>query len=49
MKRVLLKSLFVTLFVGLCFYFYDSLPNVSLLKQQNPRTSALMELRTEEY
>src|SRR6476620_12715827 len=49
MKRVLLKSLFVTLFVGLCFYFYYSLPNVSLLKQQNPRTSALMELRTEEY
>jgi len=49
MKRVLLKSLFVSLFVGLCFYFYYSLPNVSLLKQQNPRTSALMELRTEEY
>jgi monofunctional biosynthetic peptidoglycan transglycosylase len=49
MKRVLLKSLLVSLFAGLCFYFYYSLPTVSLLKQHNPKTSALMELRAEEY
>jgi len=49
MKRVLLKSLFVSLFAGLCFYFSYSLPNVSVLRQQNPKTSALMDLRAEEY
>jgi len=49
MKRVLLKSLLVSLFAGLCFYFYYSLPNVSVLRQQNPKTSALMDLRAEEY
>ena len=49
MKRVIFKSLLVTLTVGLFVYFYYSLPDVSLLKKQNPRSSALMELRDEEY
>jgi len=49
MKRVIFKSLLVTLTVGLCVYFYYSLPNVALLKKQNPRRTALMELRDEEY
>jgi len=49
MKRVIFKSLLVTLTVGFFVYFYYSLPDVSLLKTQNPRRSALMELRDEEY
>jgi len=49
MKHVLLKSLLVTIFVGFSVYFYYSLPTVSVLKQQNPKSSALMELRDEEY
>ena len=49
MKRVIFKSLLVTLTVGFFVYFYYSLPDVSLLKKQNPRSSALMELRDEEY
>ena len=49
MKRVIFKSLLVTLTVGLLVYFYYSLPDVALLKKQNPRSSALMELRDEEY
>ena len=49
MKRVLLKSLLVTIFVAFAVYFYYGLPTVSVLKQQNPKSSALMELRDEEY
>lgn len=49
MKRVLLSSLLVTVIVGACVYFYYSLPDVSVLKQRNPKSSALMELRAEEY
>src|SRR6266850_4658407 len=49
MKRVLLKSLLVTIVVGVCFYVYHTLPDVSVLKQRNPKSSALMELRDEEY
>ena len=49
MKRVLLRSLLVSVLAGFGFYFYYSLPTVSLLKQHNPKTSALMELRAEEY
>jgi monofunctional biosynthetic peptidoglycan transglycosylase len=49
MKKVILKSLLVTLAVGLIVYFYYSLPDVSLLKKHNPRSSALMELRDSEY
>jgi len=49
MKRVLLSSLLVTAIVGACFYLYYALPTVSVLKQRNPRATALMELRDEEY
>jgi monofunctional biosynthetic peptidoglycan transglycosylase len=49
MKRVLLSSLLVTAIVGACFYFYYTLPTVSVLKQRNPKATALMELRDEEY
>jgi monofunctional biosynthetic peptidoglycan transglycosylase len=49
MKRVIANSLLVTLTVGPFVYFYYSLPNVLPLKKQNPRSSALIELREEEY
>jgi len=49
MKRVLLSSLLVTTIVGAVFYFYYTLPTVSVLKQRNPKATALMELRGEEY
>ena len=49
MKRVLLSSLLVTAIVGAVFYFYYILPTVSVLKQRNPKATALMELRDEEY
>jgi monofunctional biosynthetic peptidoglycan transglycosylase len=49
MKRVLFKSLLVTAVIGAIFYFYASLPEVSVLKKSNPKTSALMQLRDEEF
>ncbi|HXG52495.1 MAG TPA: monofunctional biosynthetic peptidoglycan transglycosylase [candidate division Zixibacteria bacterium] len=49
MKRVLLKSLLLAAFAALLFYFYASLPDVAPLRRQNPRTTALMELRDREY
>jgi len=49
MKRVLFKSLLVTAVIGAIFYFYASLPDVSVLKKSNPKTSALMQLRDEEF
>jgi len=49
MKRILLSTLLVTLLVSTGYYFYFSLPDVSLLKQKNPSTTALMELREREY
>jgi monofunctional glycosyltransferase len=49
MRRVLLSSLVVSVIVGVCFYFYYTLPTVTVLKQRNPRSTALMELRDEEY
>jgi monofunctional biosynthetic peptidoglycan transglycosylase len=42
-------SLLVTLLVGGAGYFYTTLPNVAELKQRNPKVTALMELREEEY
>ena len=48
MKRVLVKSLFISAIVASLVYFYLTLPNVSLLKNRNPQTSALMELRDQE-
>jgi monofunctional biosynthetic peptidoglycan transglycosylase len=49
MKKILYKSLLITLLVGLGGYFYATLPNVSRLKKTNPRSTALMELRDKEY
>lgn len=49
MKKVLLSSLLATLLVGGGYYFYFSLPDVGLLKQRNPKSTALMELRDHEY
>jgi monofunctional glycosyltransferase len=48
MKRVLLKSLLLSALVACLVYFYLALPNVSLLKNRNPQSSALMELRDQE-
>jgi monofunctional biosynthetic peptidoglycan transglycosylase len=45
MKRVLVKSLLLSVVVASLVYFYLTLPNVSLLKNRNPQTSALMDLR----
>lgn len=49
MKGLLLKSFFVSLITGLAAYEYSNLPDVSPLKKRNPKTTALMELREQEY
>jgi monofunctional biosynthetic peptidoglycan transglycosylase len=49
MKKVLVRSLLLTLAIGSLVYFYYSLPDVVVLRKQNPRNSALMELREAEY
>ena len=49
MKKVFISSLILTALVGGLFYFYLSLPDVAVLKQRNPKSTALMELRAEEY
>ncbi|HEY7220335.1 MAG TPA: monofunctional biosynthetic peptidoglycan transglycosylase [Candidatus Binatia bacterium] len=49
MRRVLLSSLAISAIVGACFYFYSTLPTVTALKQRNPKSTALMELRDKEY
>jgi len=49
MKKILYKSLLVTSLVVLVVPFYASLPDVRSLRQTNPRSSALMELREREY
>lgn len=49
MKRVFVSSLFLTLLVGAVYYFYLVLPDVSELKEKNPKTTAFMELRDKEY
>lgn len=49
MKRVFYSSLLATLFVSSAAYFYYTLPNVAELKPRNPKVTALMELRDEEY
>jgi monofunctional biosynthetic peptidoglycan transglycosylase len=48
MKRLLLKSLLLSVLVGCVVYFYATLPDVSLLQKRNPKSSALMELRDQE-
>ncbi|HJX09178.1 MAG TPA: monofunctional biosynthetic peptidoglycan transglycosylase, partial [Candidatus Binatia bacterium] len=49
MKKVFFSSLILTALLGGLFYSYLSLPDVAVLKQRNPKSSALMELRAEEY
>jgi monofunctional biosynthetic peptidoglycan transglycosylase len=49
MKNVLLKSIALTALIGALVYFYYTLPDVSGLRTKNPKRSALMELRDEEY
>ena len=49
MRKVFFSSLLLTAVVGGVFFFYYALPDVSVLKQRNPKSSALMELRAEEY
>jgi len=48
-KRLLIKTLVVSLIVGWLGYEYAQLPAVSPLKTKNPKTTALMELRDREY
>src|SRR5262245_2013089 len=49
MKRILLKSLLVTAVVASIVYLYSTLPDVKTLKTKNPKSTALMELRDQEY
>jgi monofunctional biosynthetic peptidoglycan transglycosylase len=49
MKRILVSSALATVVVAIAYYFYATLPDVSLLKQRNPKSTALMELRDKEY
>jgi monofunctional glycosyltransferase len=49
MRRILVSSIVLTLFVACGYYFYATLPDVSSLRQRNPKTTALMALRDEEY
>lgn len=49
MKRVFYTSLLVTLLVSSSAYFYFTLPDMSVLKRQNPGTTALMTRRAQEY
>ena len=49
MKRIFLKSLLVTAMVAAVAYLYATLPDVHGLRTKNPKTTALMELRDQEY
>ena len=49
MKRILLKSLLLTALVAAIVYLYSALPDVKGLKTTNPKSTALMELRDQEY
>jgi monofunctional glycosyltransferase len=49
MRKLFVKAVIVTALIGVFAYFYYSLPDVSLLKRTNPKSSALMELRDQEY
>ncbi len=49
MKRLVITSLLLSLVVGLATYEYSALPDVTPLKRKNPRSTALMELRDQEY
>src|SRR5512147_546088 len=49
MKRIFLKSFFLTAVVAAVAYLYATLPDVQSLRTKNPKTTALMELRDQEY
>jgi monofunctional biosynthetic peptidoglycan transglycosylase len=49
MRKVICSSILMALAVGVGAYIYYSLPDVSRLIRQSPRTTALMELRDAEY
>lgn len=49
MKGLFFKSLLISIVLGLAVYEYASLPDVAPLKKNNPRSTALMELRDQEY
>jgi monofunctional biosynthetic peptidoglycan transglycosylase len=49
MKRIFLKSLLVTAVVTAVTYLYGTFPDVHALRTKNPKTTALMELRDQEY
>ena len=49
MKRIFLKSLLVAVVVAAVAYLYETLPHVKALKTKNPKSTALMELRDQEY
>jgi monofunctional glycosyltransferase len=48
MRRNLFKSLLLSVVLGSLGYLYVTLPDVSLLRNRNPKSSALMELRDQE-
>jgi len=48
-KRIFLKSLVLSALLGWIVYEYTTLPDVTPLKRRNPRLTALMELRDQEY
>lgn len=49
MKGLFIKSALLSLLLGVGVYAYSSLPDVLILRRSNPKTTALMELRAEEY
>lgn len=49
MKGLFLKSFFIAVVLGFLAYEYVRFPDVAALKKMNPRATALMELRDEEY
>lgn len=49
MRKILVSSLLIGLVAAAVYYFYLSLPDVSVLKKSNPKSSAMMDLRAAEY
>jgi membrane carboxypeptidase/penicillin-binding protein len=49
MKKILLNSALITILVAASYYFYATLPDVSVLNRTNPRATALIKLRDQEY
>lgn len=49
MRRIFVSSIVLTLIIAGGYYFYVTLPDISALRQRNPKSTALMRLRDEEY